>query len=266
MDFAFLYRAIITSGAIVLLALLALIIGLRVIRFIANTLSNRLDKVDFDPTLRPFLVNAARISLQVLLVISIASMLGVAMTSFIAVIGAAAFAVGLALQGSLANFAGGVLILLLKPFEIGDYIDAAGQAGTVKEIQLFYTHLDTPDNRRIIVPNAVLSNVSATNFSVNPTRRIDFVFGVGYDDNISQVKLILREIADKHPLIFDDPEPQVVLAEHGDSAVVFYLRAWCKREDYWNIYFEIQEKVKMTFDRSGITIPYPQTEVHLNQK
>ncbi|MGM0652521.1 MAG: mechanosensitive ion channel family protein [Bacillota bacterium] len=266
MDLAFLYNAIIASGAKVLLALLALFIGLRVICFIANTISNWLVKADFDPTLHPFMVNAVRISLQVLLVISIASMLGIAMTSFIAVIGAAAFAVGLALQGSLANFAGGVLILLLKPFKVGDYIDAGGQSGTVKEIQLFYTYLDTPDNRRIIVPNAVLSNTSATNYSVNPTRRIDFVFNVGYNDNISQVKLILREIADKHPLIFDDPEPQVVLAEHGDSAVIFYLRVWCARENYWNIYFEIQEKVKVVFDQSGITIPYPQTEVHLNQK
>lgn len=266
MDLAFLYNAIIASGAKVLLALLALFIGLRVICFIANTISNWLVKADFDPTLHPFMVNAVRISLQVLLVISIASMLGIAMTSFIAVIGAAAFAVGLALQGSLANFAGGVLILLLKPFKVGDYIDAGGQSGTVKEIQLFYTYLDTPDNRRIIVPNAVLSNTSTTNYSVNPTRRIDFVFNVGYNDNISQVKLILREIADKHPLIFDDPEPQVVLAEHGDSAVIFYLRVWCVRENYWNIYFEIQEKVKVVFDQSGITIPYPQTEVHLNQK
>jgi len=258
-----LYPLFITFGQKILLSLIFLFIGLRIINYIANVTTSKLEKAKIDQSLQPFLVSIFKVTMQVLLVISIASMLGAEMTSFIAVLGAASFAVGLALQGSLANFAGGVLILLLKPFRVGDYIEAAGYAGTVKETQIFYTVLDTPDNKRIIIPNANLSNNSVTNYSINPTRRVDFNFGIGYQDDIEKAREILKNISEENPLIFDDPLPQIVLGEHGDSAIILYLRVWCKREDYWTLYFELLEKVKLEFDKEGINIPYPQLDVHM---
>lgn len=263
MDIDYIYQIIITYGGRLLFALLVLVIGLKVIRLIANTISKKFERAEFEPSMQPFLISLIRVSLQVLLVISVASMLGIAMTSFIAVLGAAAFAVGLSLQGSLSNFAGGVLILILKPFKVGDYIEAAGHAGTVKEIQVFHTLLDTPDNKRIIVPNGVLSNTSTVNYNINPIRRVDFTFSVGYEDSIEKVKEILNNIGANHPLVLKDQPPQVVLGEHGDIAVIFYLRVWCEKEHYWTIYFEVLEQVKKVFDEEGISIPYPQRDVHL---
>ncbi len=246
-----------------LLALIVLWLGWNVIRRFTRWVTKRMAQAGVDPGLQSFSGPLIRVGLQILLAISVASMLGAEMTSFIAVIGAAGFAVGLALQGSLSNFAGGVLILLLKPFRVGDYIEAAGYGGTVKEIQVFYTILNTPDNRKIIVPNAQLSNNSMVNYSVYDTRRIDFKFGVGYGDDAGKVKEILRRIAAEHPLIHQDPAPMVVLGEHGDSAVVFYFRVWCNASDYWTLYFELLESVKEAFDEAGINIPYPQMDVHM---
>ncbi len=263
MDTQAIYDALIRYGIQLLLAILVLLIGLKIIGIITRVISNRLIKAEMDPSIRPFITSLLKVALQLLLVISVASMIGIEMTVFIAVIGAMAFAVGLALQGSLANFAGGVLILLLKPFKAGDYIQAAGHAGTVKEIQIFYTLLDTPDNERVVVPNAFLSNSSAINYSKNPTRRLNLAFGVGYEADIDQVRSTLLDLAQNHPRIFDDPPPQVLLGEHGDSAVVFYLRMWCDSDNYWPLYFEFLETVKKAFDQAGINIPYPQRELHL---
>jgi len=240
-----------------------LLVGLKIVALVAKAFSRRLETAEMDPSLRPFLTALVKVGLQILLVISVASMIGIEMTSFIAVIGAMAFAVGLALQGSLANFAGGVLILLLKPFQVGDYIEAAGVAGTVKEIQVFYTHLDTPDNKRIIVPNASMSNASTVNYNTNPVRRVDFTFEVGYGDDLDRVRAVLLEIAENHPLTFEDPPPQVIVGGHGENAIIVYLRMWSKKEDYWTIYFELMEKVKKAFDEAGINIPYPQRDVRL---
>ncbi len=259
------YTALINYGMTLLLAIVALIAGLSVIRWITGALARKLEVASVDRSLNTFLIPLARVSLQVLLVISIASLLGMEMTSFIAVIGAAGLAVGLALQGSLANFAGGVLILLLRPFKVGDFIEAAGHSGTVHEIQVFHTLLNTPDNRRIIIPNAHLSNSSTINYSENPTRRLDFKFGVGYQDNTTQVREILMDVAEGHELILDDPAPTVTLGELGDSAVVFNMRVWSRREDYWAIYFAVMETVKNRFDQEGISIPYPQMDVHMDK-
>ncbi|MTI71113.1 MAG: mechanosensitive ion channel [Firmicutes bacterium] len=264
LNFGSLNDLIISYGGKIILSIVVLILGLSIIKRIVKLVSNRFEKVGFDKSLRSFLLSLIKVSLQILLVITIASMLGVEMTSFIAIIGSAGLAVGLALQGSLSNFAGGVLILILKPFKAGDYIEASGHAGTVEEIQVFYTILNTPDNKRIIIPNANLSNSSTINYTANQKRRIDFTFSAGYDDDIKKVKAILNEIAKNHPLILDTPKPQVVLGEHGASSVNFYLRAWCETENYWNIYFELLEKVKLEFDKEGINIPYPQMDVHLN--
>ncbi len=257
------YDALIRYGTQLLLAVIVLLIGLKIIGMIVRAVSRKMIKAEMDPSLQPFMTSILRVTLQILLVISVASMIGIEMTSFIAVIGAVAFAVGLALQGSLANFAGGVLILLLKPFKVGDYIQAAGHAGTVKEVQIFYTLLDTPDNTRVVVPNALLSNSSAINYSKNPVRRLDLSFGVGYEASIDQVRSILLDLANRHELVFEDPPPQVLLGEHGDSAIVFYLRMWCNAGDYWPLYFEFLETVKKAFDEAGINIPYPQRDVHL---
>ncbi len=266
MDTNVIYNLLVTYAANIVLALIFLVIGLRVIKAITKMISKKLTKSEVDPSLQPFLVSGIKIALQIMLVISLASMIGMEMTSFIAVLGAAGFAVGLALQGSLANFAGGVLILLLKPFKVGDYIEAAGHSGTVKEIQIFHTILTTPDNKVIIIPNAGLSNTATVNYSVNPTRRVDFAFGVGYQDDIGKVKQILKGLADSNPLVLKDPAPQIVLGEHGDNAVVFYLRMWCEKDNYWSIYFDTMEKAKIEFDKEGINIPYPQMDVHLLQE
>ncbi len=247
----------------IVLAIVFLVAGLYVIKWIAKLITGNMSKSKLDESLQSFLVSLIKVALQVLLIISVVSMLGVEMTAFIAVLAAASFAVGLALQGSLSNFAGGVLILLLKPFQTGDYIEAAGYAGTVKDIQVFYTMLDTPDNRKIVIPNGALSNNSVVNYSAYETRRIDFKLGVDYGNDINKVREVLQRIADEHPLIFDEPEPMIVVGEHGDHAVIIYYRVWCAATDYWPLYFELMEKVKVAFDNEGIIIPYPQMDVHM---
>ncbi len=260
-----LIQMLVSYGGKFVAAMAFLIIGLYLINKLSDYVSERMEEREIEYTLQSFLKPLMKIALQVILIISIASMLGAEMTSFIAILGALSFAVGLAFQGSLANFAGGVLIIILKPFRVGDYIEAKGYAGTVKEIQIFYTILHTPDNRKIIIPNADLSNSSAVNYSANETRRVDMKFGVSYKDDIYKVKDILHRIAEDHPLILKDPDPMIVLGEHGDSAVIFYFRAWCLTADYWNLYFDLMEKVKLAFDRANINIPYPQMDVHLEK-
>lgn len=255
-----------TYGGKLILVIITLIIGQKLIKYVMKLLRKTLEKSNVDKSLFSFFMSAAKVALYVLLVITIVSMVGVPMTSFIAVLGSAGLAVGLALQGSLANLAGGVLILFLRPFQVGDFIDAVGHSGTVEEIQLFYTILNTPDNKRIFIPNGDLANNSSVNYSAYPTRRIDLTFGVGYDDDLQKVKDILYAIARKQDLILADPEPQVVVTEHADSSVNFSLRVWCNTADYWSIYFELMEKVKLEFDKQGINIPYPQMDVHVIQK
>ncbi len=249
----------------ILLALLALIIGLWVIKLISRAITRALEKSKVEISLQKFLVSLISIGLKILLLISIASMLGIATTSFVAIIGAMGLAVGLALQGSLANFAGGVLILLLKPFKVGDVIDAQGYLGKVDQIQIFNTILKTFDNKTIFIPNAALSNGSITNFSLEPTRRVDMTFGIGYDDDLKKAKQILQNLVENDERILKDPAPTVALAELGDSSVNFAVRVWVKQEDYWDVYFDFHEKVKLTFDEQGISIPYPQHDVHLYQ-
>lgn len=246
-----------------LLAIITLVFGLWIIKILVNVLNKTMIRTNVEPSLQKFLANLASILLKVLLVISVASMVGIATTSFIAILGAAGLAVGLALQGSLANFAGGVLILLLKPFKVGDFIDAQGHMGTVNAIHIFNTILKTPDNKTIIIPNGSLSNGSITNFSTEPTRRVEMTFGIGYEDDITKAKQILTKLIVEDERIFKDPAPQVVVAELGDSSVNFKVRVWCNSSDYWGIYFDMTETVKLTFDQENISIPFPQRDVHL---
>jgi small conductance mechanosensitive channel len=250
----------------VALAILAVLIGLKVIHWITKTVEKIIERSSLDKTLKPFIVSLVNALLKVLLVISIISILGIDTTSFVAVIAAAGFAVGLAFQGSLSNFAGGVLLLALRPFKVGDYIEAGGFSGTVQAIQILYTELVTVDNKVVFIPNGSLSNASIVNYSVKNTRRVDFKFGVGYEADSSKVKDTLQAVAGNHPLVLNEPEPFVRMSEHGDSAIVFTVRVWVNAQDYWTVYFDLIETVKKRFDEEGISIPYPQMDVHLKQQ
>jgi small conductance mechanosensitive channel len=193
-------------------------------------------------------------------------MLGVETTSFVAILGGAGLAVGLALQGSLANFAGGVLILIFKPFKVGDFIEAQGHSGTVKEIALFNTILNTPDKKTVIIPNGAVSNGSITNYSAEEMRRVDFLFGIGYEDDLKKAKDIIWDELKKDDRILSEPESLVVISELADSSVNITVRVWCKTEHYWPIYFNIIENVKLAFDAASISIPFPQQELHVRMK
>ncbi len=245
------------------LAIITLIVGLWIIKVVTNVFSKGMEKSKIEVSLHKFLISLVSILLKILLVISVASMIGIQTTSFVAILGAAGLAVGLALQGSLANFAGGILVLLFKPFKVGDFIDAQGVAGTVKEIQVFSTIMKTPDNKTIIIPNGAISNGIITNFSAEATRRVDMSFGIGYDDDIQKTKDILNRLIREDQRIQKEPAPVVVLAELADSSVNFTVRVWAKASDYWGIYFDMQEKVKLAFDKEKISIPYPQQDLHI---
>jgi small conductance mechanosensitive channel len=215
-------------------------------------------------SLIPFLKSLINILLKVMLVISVMSMVGIQMTSFIAVLGAAGLAVGLALQGTLQNFAGGVMILLFKPYEVGHFIEAQGFMGTVKEIQIFTTVLLTPDNRKVIIPNSPLATGSIINYSAMPTRRIDFSFDISYSDDIDKAKAILLKMAREDVRVLKEEDPPEVMVESlGDSSVKLKLRCWVKSEDYWGLFFDTTEGAKKRFDAAGISIPFPQRDVHI---
>lgn len=248
-----------------LLAIFALLVGLWIIKWITRISRKGLERSQAEPSLSKFLVSLTSITLKVLLIISIASMVGIATTSFIAVLGAAGLAVGLSLQGSLANFAGGVIILLFKPFKVGDVIEAQGYVAIVHEIQVFNTILKSFDNKTIFIPNGQLSNSSITNYSMETQRRVDMTFGISYDDDIAKAKSLLHQLVDADERILKEPQPVIVLSGLGESSVDFTVRVWAKAEDYWNIYFDMQEQVKQRFDENNITIPFPQRDVHMFQ-
>lgn len=254
---------IVAYGGSLLLAIIFLIVGIAVIKRIKRVLRRTMEKKNVDPSLIPFLTSIIDALLKVMLIISIASMVGVEMTSFVAVLGAAGLAVGLALQGSLANFAGGVLILLLKPFKAGDFIEGAGHSGTVREIQIFYTYLTTPSGQEIVIPNGKLSNDSVTNYSFNNTRRFDMVFGIGYDDDIDLAKSVIYELAAAEERFLEEQGITIFVESLGDSSVNIHLRTWAKNSDFWDIKNNFNEKVKKAFDKKGVSIPFPQRDVHI---
>lgn len=253
-------------GPQVILAVIVLVLGIWLIRVIVRLVEKAMDRANVDKSLHKFLSSLIAIMLKIMLVISVASMIGIEMTSFIAVIGAAGLAVALALQNSMSNFAGGVLILMFKPFGVGDTIDAQGYVGKVHAIKVLHTVLKTFDNKTIIIPNGTLANGNITNYSLEPTRRVDMVFGIGYNDDIKLTKEILKKLVDDDERIHRDPEPLIVVSELGESSINFTVRTWCKTEDYWNVYFDMQENVKHAFDANGISIPFPQRDVHLYQE
>lgn len=249
----------------VVYAIVLLIVGLFIISLIVKGAKKVMRKRGFEETLIKFLSNLIGWALKILLFVSIIAKLGVATTSFAAVIGAAGLAIGLALQGSLSNFAGGTLIMIFKPFKVGDLIEAQGEIGVVREIEIFTTKLTGLSNKEIIIPNGVLSNGNIINYTSLGTRRVDLVFGVGYDSDIKQTKNVLMNILTSHPKILDTPEPSVTVLELADSSVNFAVRPWCKTEDYWDVYFEVTEKTKIELDKAGIEIPYPH-QVEIQKK
>lgn len=244
-------------------AILVVVIGFGIVNLTISMLDKRLSKGKIDMSLHSFIKSISSFTLKAMILIVAATMVGIPPTTFIAVLSAAGLAVGLALRESLTNFAGGVLILVFRPFNVGDFIDLDGYSGTVKDIQLLYTALNTTDNRRITIPNGELANGKIINYSVEDTRRLDLVFGVSYDDDIEKVKEILTRIIWSHPLTFQDPEPLIRVMAYQDSSLDFTIRVWCKREDYWSIYYDLHEQIKVAFDQEGITIPFPQTDVNL---
>ena len=244
-------------------AILALIIGLWLANMITGGLSRRMEKSEVDPSLRPFLKSLVSTLLKVLVVVSVLGMVGIQMTSFIAILGAAGLAVGMALSGTLQNFAGGVMILIFKPFKVGDFIEAQGYAGTVNAIQIFNTILKTPDNKTIIIPNGGLSTASMVNYSTEPTRRVDWTFGIAYGDDIDKAKDVLRSLLATNESVLKDPAPFVELGELADSSVNFTVRAWVNAADYWTVHFYMLDMVYRRFAEEGLNIPFPQMDVHV---
>lgn len=232
-------------------------IGSWLIKKAIKVIKKVMDKADYEKSLQRFLLNLIGWALKIVLFLAILSQLGVETTSFAAILAAAGLAVGLALQGSLANFAGGVLLMIFKPIKVGDLIEAQGEIGVVKEIEIFTTKLTGLSNREIIIPNGTLSNGTIINFTTEGTRRVDLVFGVSYDADIKTTKKVLQEVLDKHSLVLQTPAPTVNVLELADSSVNFAVRPWCNSENYWTVYFEVTEQVKEALDAANIEIPYP---------
>lgn len=249
----------------ILLSIIVLIIGLMVVKSISKVLKRYIESSRLDDSLKPFILSLTDILLKILLALSVVSILGLDITSFAAILAAAGFAVGLAFQGTLSNFAGGILLLTLRPFKVGDFIEGSGSSGTVKGVQILYTELVTPNNISIFIPNAELSNSSIINYSKQSTRRADYKFTASYESDSQHVINVLNDVISSHELVLKDPEPFIKLSGHGDSAVEYTVRIWAKSEDYWDVYFDIFGKVKKRFDEEGISIPYPQMEVHINK-
>ena len=241
-------------------------IGKLVVSMVVRGMRKVMQKQEVDKTLETFVTNLVRMVLMVVVAIAAISALGIETTSFIAIFGAAGLAVGLALQGSLSNFAAGVLIVLFRPYRVGDYVEAAGISGSVEQVQILTTILKTPDNKRIIVPNGQIMDSIITNYSANDTRRVDMVVGVSYGDDLDKVHSVLKELVAADARILDDPACTIAVSELGDSSVNFVVRPWASTSDYWGVKFDMTEAVKKRFDQEGISIPFPQRDVHIYQQ
>ncbi|MGS2762115.1 mechanosensitive ion channel family protein [Sinomicrobium sp. M5D2P9] len=254
---------IVTYAPKVLGAIVTLIIGFWLARVLANYVRRQLEKRNADPSLTPFLTSMVLILVKALVLLSAASMFGLEVTSFVAIFGALAFAVGMALQGNLSHMAAGILILFFKPFRVGDFIVTQGYSGTVKEIQIFTTILTTLDNRVIIIPNGAITSGPLENLTANPVRKVPMTFGIGYPDDIDKAREVIKRVADECPYIDHEKPVDILISELADSSVNFAVRPWCKTEDYWNVHFYMQENVKKAFDKEGVGIPFPQRDIHI---
>ena len=246
-------------------AIIVLIVGLWIVKLLTKQLGRLMKAKNYDPSLQGFLMSMLGILLKTMVFIVVLGMMGVEMTSFIALLGAAGLAIGMALSGTLQNFAGGVMILIFKPFKNGDLIDAQGYLGVVKEIQIFVTILTTPDNKTIIIPNGGLSTGSLTNFSKEPTRRVDWTVGFAYGDDYDKARNVVLDLLKNDKRILSDPEPFVALGALADSSVNLTVRAWVNAADYWGVFFDFNESVYKSFTKEGIGIPFPQMDVHIQK-
>lgn len=256
---------ILDKGPHLLLAIVILVVGLMLIKWVEKLIKKILLKSRIDPTAHKLIVQIASISLKVLVFLMTASQLGIDTASLVTLLGAVGLAVSLAVKDSLGNLAGGFLVLFSKPFVKGDFIETNSVSGTVHNITLFYTTLKTPDNKKIFIPNGEISAAKIINYSAEATRRLDLTYSIGYNDDILQAKQILREIVEGTPLALKEPAPEFLVAEHGASAINLAVRIWVKTEDYWTLNFYMNEQVKLAFDKAGITIPYNQLDVTVHQ-
>ncbi|MBX2977893.1 MAG: mechanosensitive ion channel [Flavobacteriales bacterium] len=245
------------------LAVLLLFGGLWLIRMLMKGMGKAMQARNVDPSLTPFLKSMLGALLKVILIISVIQMIGIQTTSFIAVLGAAGLAIGMALSGTLQNFAGGVMLLIVKPFKVGDFIEAQGHSGTVHQIRIFNTILRTPDNKTVVLPNAPVSTGALVNYTTEAQRRVDLEFGIGYGDDIDLARATIQQVLDTEERILNDKPTQIVVAELADSSVNFKVRVWVENSNYWPVFFALQEAVKKAFDERGVSIPFPQMDVHV---
>ncbi|MBP5664236.1 MAG: mechanosensitive ion channel [Bacteroidales bacterium] len=247
----------------IIIALIVLWIGLKLIKLVVKAMKKMLDRRNVEVSLQSFLLSMTDIALKVMVVIAVLGMVGIQTTSFIAVLGAAGLAVGMALQGTLQNFAGGVIILLLKPFKVGDYIDSAGVQGTVKHIQIFNTIVETPDKKMVIAPNTDLATKTLVNYSRSENRRVDIKVGIAYGESVDSARTALMELAKSYSKVIEEPAPMVVVTALADSAVSLELRVWVKNADYWDTFFYLNQAVYDKLNAVGISIPFNQMDVHI---
>ncbi len=250
-------------GLKVVYALVIFIVGKWIAKLVCGLIKKAMKKSKVDAILVGFVSNIAYYVLMIVVIIAAVQKLGIQTTSFIAVLGAAGLAVGLALQGSLSNFASGVLIIMFRPFKIGDFVEAGGVTGVIDEIGILVVHMHTPDNKGIIVPNSQIMNAHIVNYNKHEIRRVDMVFGIGYGDDIDKTKAVLADILAKDERVLEDPAPAIAVSALADSSVNFNVRPWCDAADYWGVFLDTHESVKKRFDAEGISIPFPQTDVHL---
>tara|TARA_Y100000746_G_C15411781_1_gene410652 strand:+ start:136 stop:963 length:828 start_codon:yes stop_codon:yes gene_type:complete len=251
-------------GLSLFIALTILIVGRQVVKIVIKVISSALERSNTEDTVRIFVTNLLNTLLMIVVFIAAINQLGIQTTSIIAVLGAAGLAIGLALQGSLSNFAAGILIVIYRPYKVGDYIQADNHLGTVDDIQIFSTVLKTPDNKLVIVPNGSIMNGSIVNFSNQDKRRVDIIASCSYEDDIDKVKSVLADILSQDDRILSEPEPRIAVSELADSSVNLIVRPWVKNSDYINVYYSLLEEIKKRFDQEGISIPYPQSDVHIH--
>jgi len=256
-----------TAFAIYLLAaILIFLIGRKVAKWISVIIAKAMARAKVEQILVSFVQHLTYFGLVVFVIIAALDRVGIKLTAAIAVLGAAALAVAFALQGSLSNFAAGILMVIFKPFKVGDFVAAGGTQGTVQEIQILNTVLNSPDNVRVIIPNAQITGGTISNYTANPTRRIDLKIGVSYEDDIKKAKQVIESVIDSDPRILRDPAPVVAVMELADSSVNFAVRPWVKPKDYWDVYFDVTAKIKSALENNGLTIPFPQRDVHIKEK
>lgn len=260
-----LYEWVITRGVNVFFGIIFLSIGWKVINKTLKRIRRILESKNADQTITRFLDNVMNVTLKTVLIIIILQYIGVNLTGLTTIVASAGVALSLALKGSLANLAGGVIILVARPFNVGDFIETTEHSGVVEKISIFYTYLVTFDNKQILIPNGILTDSSIVNYSSKEIRRVDLTFSVAYEEDVIRVKNVLINILKKNELVLEEPEFFVGISMHGDSAINFIVKAWCKTEDYWTVYYDLLETVKIKFDEEGISIPYPQMDLHVNK-